>query len=302
MKYTLKNEANLLDAILEMYKGISKQKAKQIISHSDIYIDNNPAKTSHNLIIPSGSVIEVVKGNTVKKITGAPNHKNPVILHYQDDHLIIAQKPAGILSCSSVNEKGAKTFHKLVEDFINHDKTKKFRIWVVHRLDREVEGLIIFAKSYTMQQKMKDIWPSVNKNYLAVTHNSPPQQHGFIESFLRDTDEHLVESFDTQIYGSKYAKTEYKVLNTNNNRSVLEITLHTGRKNQIRVQLAKINCPIIGDRKYGFDDNIVRQIRLAAYKLEFTHPITNKIVKLKYKPSDKFFNPSETNDEKYKII
>jgi len=301
MKYTTKKSATLIETVMEIYHGVSKQKAKQIISHSDFLIEGNKIDKHPKSIIEAGKILEIQKEN--KSIENKlPNRNNPVSIHFEDNYLIVALKPPGILSCGDKSNLNNKTFQKLLENYIfNRDEYKK-RLWIIHRLDKEVEGLIMFAKNEEIQIEIKENWNRVEKRYLALCENRPKQDEGFIESWLKEGQHQKVLSYPKEIEGSKYAKTTYQYLRKEKAYHLLELLLHTGRKNQIRVQLESIGCPIVGDRKYGADDSVKRQVRLAAYKLEFQHPVTDEKIRLEYKPISRFFNPSKNEDEDYKIV
>ncbi len=298
MKFKTKETSNLLEAIMEAYKGISKQKAKQILGYSAIYLNGKKIDKHPLTEIPAQSLLEI----TDKNKSDLPTKQNKIVISYEDNYYIIGIKPAGILAANDAQIPTSNSFHKILENYLSEKARKKVRLWVVHRLDRNVEGLIIFAKSEFHQQLIKEKWQSVSKKYLALTEKIPEKEHDVIESWLMDTQTQKVISFPREQEGAKFAKTEYTFLRSEKRYFLLEVSLHTGRKNQIRVHLAQINCPIVGDRKYGADASFNRQIRLAAYKLDFLHPVTNKPIHLQYNPSNRFYNPSQSSDEKYKIF
>jgi 23S rRNA pseudouridine1911/1915/1917 synthase len=303
MKYTTKKSSNLLDTVIEIYKGISKQKAKQIISYSEFIVNGEKILKHPKLILDEGSMIEVVQKSLLNKQQNLiPSHNNPVAIYFEDYYFIVALKPAGILSCNDQNLKNSKSFHKLLEAYIQKRDENKKKLWPVHRLDKEVEGLILFAKDEDSQEALKENWHLVTKKYLALVENRPPNDDGIIEGWLKEGPEQKVYVHDREVNDSKFAKTEYHYLRKEKSFHLIELTLHTGRKNQIRAQLSKIGCPIVGDRKYGADDSVKRQVRLSAYKLEFMHPVKNEKISLEYMPVKRFFNPSKNEDEDYKII
>jgi 23S rRNA pseudouridine1911/1915/1917 synthase len=301
MKYNTKKAATLLDTVLEMYFGVSKQKAKQIITHSEFIVDGKKIDKHPLQIIEAGKTIEIVKESKSNQ-NKLPNRNNPVAIYFEDNYFIVALKPAGILSCGDKSNLNNKTFHKLLENFLFGRDEKKKRLWIIHRLDKEVEGLIMFAKNEEMQEVMKENWSTVNKKYLALCENRPKQDSGFLEGWLKEGQHQKVMSFSKEIEGSKFAKTEFQYIRQEKSFHLIELKLHTGRKNQIRVQLSDIGCPIVGDRKYGADDSVKRQVRLAAYYLEFIHPVAEEKIILEYKPISRFFNPSKNEDENYKIV
>jgi len=303
MKYITKKAANLLDTIMEVYHGVSKQKAKQIFSHSEFLVDGKRIEKHPKFMLEAGSQLEIQQKSLLEKEKKIiPSRNRPVAIYFEDEFLMIALKPAGILSTSDQTLKNSKSFHKLLEAFLHNRDEKKRRLWPVHRLDKEVEGLIMFAKREEIMEALKENWQNVTKKYLALTENKPPHDDGFIENWLREGAEQKVFGHEREVAGSKFAKTEFHYLRPEKNYHLLELTLHTGRKNQIRSHLSEIGCPIVGDRKYGAEASIKRQVRLAAYKLEFTHPETEELISLEYMPIARFFKPSKEEDENYKIV
>ncbi|MFH2140889.1 MAG: RluA family pseudouridine synthase [Bacteroidota bacterium] len=301
MKYTLKNTLTLLEAVMEAHKGISRQKAKQIISYSSFLVNGKKTDRHAKNTIQAGSILEIIPSHMDNDAQKIPGRKDLITIYFEDNFLIVGLKPAGVLSCGNKEAKINNSYHKWLEAYLSEREQKKIRLWVVHRLDKEVEGLIIFARSEIIQQKFKDIWKGVSKKYIALTENKPDPPEGIIENWLIDTPSQKVYAYDHEVTESKFARTHYSFLRNEDKYSVVEIVLDTGRKNQIRVHMAGINCPIVGDIKYGADTALKRQIRLAAYKLNFIHPVSSQSINLQYKPSVRFFKPSKNQDENYKV-
>jgi 23S rRNA pseudouridine1911/1915/1917 synthase len=302
MKHTVKNSSTLLEVVMEMYYGISRQKAKQLIGFSSFTVNGEKVKNHPNLSLQPGQIVELQKKTKIDKSVKLPSKQKPISIFFEDNYLVIGLKPPGILSCRDRAQETTPSFHKHLEAFIHERDDKKLRLWPVHRLDKEVEGLIIFAKSEDYQQLIKSNWQEVTKKYLALTEGKPEPESGVIESWLREGDNQKVYSLKKEAEGSKFAKTEYTYIRKEKGYHLLEISLHTGRKNQIRAHLSSIGCPIVGDRRYGADDSYNRQIRLAAYKLDFKHPITANQIRIEYNPASSFFKPSQNEDEKYRIL
>jgi 23S rRNA pseudouridine1911/1915/1917 synthase len=300
MIYSVKENTTILDFICEINKGMSRQGAKNVIKYSTVICDGKKINAIPSTTLQKGQKIEFVKKGDNQQ-NKHPNKENPFVIKYEDDDLIVAIKPVGLLTSKDSFQKGV-SFFKVLEKFLSERDKRRTFLWVVHRLDREVEGLVIFAKTEDVQQKFQENWTNVIKKYICLTENKPEKETGFIESWLKDAKDQTVIVYSKEVQDSKFAKTEYKYLKTYGNYHLLEVKLHTGRKNQIRAHLSSINCPIVGDRKYGADGSYIRQIRLVSYFLEFVHPITNKLITIEYKPKPQFYKPLENEDEKYKTI
>jgi 23S rRNA pseudouridine1911/1915/1917 synthase len=169
---------------------------------------------------------------------------------------------------------------------------------VVHRLDREVSGLLVFAKTEAVQEEIKNHWQENRKLYYALVEGDPKKEEGVIRSFLREGHDQRV--YSTKIEeGARLAITKYRVMDRTPGYSLLEIELQTGRKNQIRVHLAEMGCPVVGDRRYGADATYERRIRLHAYYLSMKHPITGSLIEAKSR-MPKGFLVLKNENEKYK--
>lgn len=200
---------------------------------------------------------------------------------YEDKYLIAVNKDAKVLTIASSNEK-EKTLYHQVSDYIKI-KNKKNKIFVIHRLDYDTSGIVLFAKNQKVQKIMQDNWSNVRRNYLAVVTGSVKKNHDIIKSYLKETKTLFTYSAKT---GGKLAITEYTLLKKDNNHSLLSINLITGRKNQIRVHLKDIGNPIVGDSKYGIEK--YKYMLLHANMIEFEHPIMKEKIILEKKPPKYF--------------
>ena len=301
MKVTIETEITALDLILEKHPGMSKQKAKKFIKYASFIIDGEEIKTIPSTVFQANQEIKIVPNSTTANKKSHPDKNNKVVIKYEDEHMIVAIKPVGLLSCKSPTQQGI-AFDNILKDYLTKRDGEKAWLWIAHRIDREVEGLLIFAKSEEVQQQLKINWGNLTKKYLALTEGKPNPESGVIESWLKEGFKYKMKVLNKEVDGAKFAKTEYKFLEQKGKYSLLEIKLHTGRKNQIRAHLSSIKCPIVGDYKYGADSSVKRQIRLVAYFLEFKHPITGHDIKLKYMPKEIFYRPSQFKDENYKKV
>jgi 23S rRNA pseudouridine1911/1915/1917 synthase len=194
---------------------------------------------------------------------------------YEDKDILVVDKPAGLLTVATEREK-SRTAHSILTDYIRMGcgKSRK-RLSVVHRLDRDTSGILIFAKSEEAKFRLQDRWKQTEKKYLAIVHGKCEKSSGTITTYLAEDKAYKVYSTSDSTKG-KLSQTAYKVLKIIKGYSLLEVTLLTGRKNQIRVHLAGIGHPIVGDMKYGKVDEPLSRMALHARLISFKHPFSGK--------------------------
>jgi len=192
---------------------------------------------------------------------------------YEDRDIIVIDKSSGLLSVKAPYE-AEKTAHHLLENYVKKGNPKaKIKLFVVHRLDRETSGVLIFAKNLEIREKFAKQWKNVEKKYIALVYGNLTEKSGIIESYLAEGDDYKVQSVKNPEEG-KFARTKYKVIKESKNYSLLEIDLLTGKKNQIRVHLSEIGHPIVGDKKYR--KNAKGRLALHAFSIRFKHPFNNE--------------------------
>jgi RluA family pseudouridine synthase len=192
-------------------------------------------------------------------------------LVHEDRDILVIDKPAGLLTMASETER-EKTAYHILTDYVRKGYAKSpKRVFIVHRLDRDTSGIVIFAKTEAAKIRLQDQWDTTEKKYLAVVYGTLPEKSGAITSYLAENAAHVVYSTKDKSAG-KLSTTVYKVLKETKDLSVLEIGLVTGRKNQIRVHLADIGHPILGDTKYGRDNDPHKRLALHALSISFLHP------------------------------
>ena len=194
---------------------------------------------------------------------------------YEDHDLLVADKRSGLLTVS--NEKVREnTAYYLLNNYVRKGNQKsRNRIFIVHRLDRDTSGIIVFAKNENAKRYLQDEWQGFKKKYYAVVHGTLPKKEGVISSYLVENRVHRMYSVDDPKKG-KFAKTGYKVLRESENYSLLEIDLLTGRKNQIRVHFLEKGCPVAGDKMYGKKEKGIKRLTLHAASLTILHPYTKE--------------------------
>ena len=231
---------------------------------------NGKAVTRHDLPLSPGHEVKIEPG---KKTPLA--RKNSVKILFQDEHILVADKPAGLLTVATEKVKTRTAYFELNDWLAQVNPGKHERVFIVHRLDRETSGLLVFAKNETAKFKLQKEWDKVEKHYAAVVEGTPRKKEDTLESHLAQNKTLKVYSTEEKEY-TKLAVTRYRVVKTAGNFSLLDVTPKTGRKNQIRVHLADMGNPIAGDKKYGAKSDPAGRVALHASELTFKHPATNQ--------------------------
>ena len=207
--------------------------------------------------------------------------KKTMDIIFEDKFLIAIDKPSGLMSVAG-NRKGVETAYSLVNDYLMHKYNGRVKAHVMHRLDRDTSGVLLFAKDFRIKREMTADWNSrvLERKYVAVVDGVPSPAEGKIISYLTEDDNCFMAYSSLQDNGGEEAVTNYRTLKTDSKLSLVEFLLETGRKNQIRVQTAThLHCPVLGDPKYG-DGKTARRLCLHAKGLSIIHPVTHKVLKL----------------------
>lgn len=201
--------------------------------------------------------------------------KKKLDIIYEDKNILVINKPSGIPTISTPREKIRTLYHE-VSDYIKRSNPKA-KIFIIHRLDKDTSGIVIFAKSENIKYKYQNNWDNIvlKRNYVAVVDGILANKKDIIKSYLKETKTLLVYSTNDSKNG-KLAITNYEVIKENKRYSLLNINIKTGRKNQIRVHMKDINHPIVGDKKYGTGKGPLNRLGLHANELEIIDPITKK--------------------------
>lgn len=214
---------------------------------------------------------------------------------YEDNHIIAINKPAGTIVHEDITKD--KSLEDEVKEYLvaKYNKPNAAFLGVVHRLDRPVSGLILFAKTSKATERLNGIFKddTIKKTYWAVVKKQPPQPSGTLVHWLyRDTKRNVSKAYAKQVPDSKRAELSYEIIGSVDGYFLLAIYPVTGRTHQIRVQLSSMGCPIVGDNKYGYPrGSRTRSISLHAYSLEFMHPIKKELLSLNAPlPKDAFWN------------
>ena len=196
---------------------------------------------------------------------------------YEDQDILVVDKTDGLLTVSTDRIK-ENTAYYLLNDYVRKGVQKsRNRIFIVHRLDRDTSGILIFAKNENAKRYLQDEWPRFEKKYYAVVHGALPKKEDIITSYLAENSIHKMFSVDDPRRG-KLAKTGYKVLQESNKFSLLEVDLLTGRKNQIRVHFSEKGYPVAGDKMYGKKEKGIKRLALHAFSITISHPHTKEMM------------------------
>ena len=264
MKIIVKEEKNLIDYLVSN-TDYTKTKIKSLLKYKNITV-NGKVPLSHDYVLKKGQVVEISKEKKASKIGN-------IDIIYEDDNYLVVNKPSGMLTISTEKEKNRTLYH-MVREYI-HNKNKHEKIFIVHRLDRETSGLVLFCKNEELRDKIQENWENVavKREYHAVVLGLMEKKKDRLVSYLKENKMNLV--YVSKTNDGKETITNYEVVRENKN-SLLKIWIETGRKNQIRVQLANINHPILGDKKYG---NLKgKRLLLCANRLDIRDPKSRKVL------------------------
>lgn len=265
--YVVEREAPLLDYLLETVKW-SRSKMKATLQGRGIKV-NGKTVTQFDYLLKPGMTLEVSR----KKLNDQFRSRYLKLI-YEDSHLVVIDKNIGILSMAAGHH--SQNVKSVLDDYFTKTR-QKCRAHVVHRLDRETSGLMVYAKDMETEQILEHNWHDIvyDRRYIALVSGEVSDDKGTIASWLKDNKSFVTYSSPVD-NGGKYAVTHFRTLARGNGYSLIEYRLETGRKNQIRVHSADMMHPVCGDRKYGNGDDPLNRLCLHAYRLHFYHPITHE--------------------------
>lgn len=271
-QYKVKYDSLLMDYLINELQ-FSRNNAKKLLSNHLIAIDGAPISQYNFEIFKDDTLIISKKPILKKKRANLP-------LIFENEDLIVINKPYGLLSVASDKEKSS-TAYRMVMDYVQ-EKDKHNRIFVVHRLDKETSGILMFAKNEKMQKLLQDNWNDLVKDrgYFAVCEGTFDKKEDKIVNYLKMNALNLMYVTSDK-KNSQKCITQYKVIKENKKYSLLDVHIFTGRKNQIRVTLGNLGHYVLGDDKYGEPENPINRLCLHAYKLQFVNPISKKIMEFK---------------------
>ncbi|GAB2563169.1 RluA family pseudouridine synthase [Spirosoma aerophilum] len=269
VKLTVSEPIELMAFLLAQLPHKNRNNIKSLLSNKQILIDGK-VYTQFNHPLKAGQIVTVA-GNRAPETS---QYRGLTIL-YEDQSLIVINKQAGLLSMAT-NKERDRTAYGILSDYVKKENPKN-KIFIIHRLDRETSGVMMFARSEQVQRPMQESWNATTKErtYVALVEGVPTSEKGRITSYLRESKALIVYSSQNPDTG-QLSITNYTILKANNGYALLELELETGRKNQIRVHMQDIGHPIAGDTKYGATTDPIGRLGLHAETLAFEHPITGQ--------------------------
>lgn len=261
----------LLPFLLGQLPGKGRNKVKGLLIHRLVMVGSKVV-TRHNYLLEPGQSVTIRVASVEER-----ESMHGIRILFEDSHLLVIDKPAGLLSMATDEEKEATAYH-ILRGYLRR-KEPQARVFIVHRLDRETSGVMLFAKSEAVQQALQNTWKeSVSeRSYVVVVEGRVTPTEGTIRSWLK-------ESKTKTMYVTKYgdgqlAVTHYRVMEQNDEFSLLECHLETGRKNQIRVHMQSQGHSVVGDRRYGSTKHPLGRLGLHARVLVFSHPVTKEVLR-----------------------
>jgi 23S rRNA pseudouridine1911/1915/1917 synthase len=266
-QFSVSSQCELLPYLISLPLGLSRKAAKDLLRFRAVRVTRMTA-VKHDTQLEPGDVVTIAGG---KQVPAASIERHGLKIIHLDDDIVVVDKAAGLLSMGSEGEK-ERTAHRILNDHLKAlTNSPAQQAFIVHRLDRETSGLMMFARSHAVQAALQQNWKSVTKKYLAVVEGVPTKAEGTLRDNLEESKSLRMHRVDR---GGELAITHYRVVRKGRHNSLIELTLETGRKNQIRVQMAGLGHPIVGDRKYGATTDPARRLALHSYELTFRHPVS----------------------------
>lgn len=266
----------LIDFLRDNLRGKSRNNIKSLLARGAVLVEGRVA-TRHDYPLRAGQSVQVRWAPQAPAAGG-----RALEILYEDDELLVINKPAGLLSIANEKEKERTAYHQMTEHVRQSDPDA--RIFIVHRLDRDISGVLLAAKTAEMKYALQDQWGTLVKTraYTAVVEGCPQPLSGRIHTWLYETKNTMVYSGEQSDDGLE-AITDYKVIGISPEYSLVDIRLQSGRKNQIRVHMTEKGCPVVGDKKYGAKSNPFKRLGLHAGVLELRHPETGKLLRFEAK-------------------
>ncbi len=265
--YDSAEQGLLLDTLYAWMADRKKKTVKDYLKHNQVMVNGN-VTTQFDTPLKAGDHVDI---NTSREWQTFSNPRLKIV--YEDDDILVVNKGYGLLSMGNDKIKDG-TAYSLLKDYLKR-KDPRNKLFIVHRLDQHTSGLMMFAKTVEAKEAMQHNWNNmvIDRRYAAVVEGRPDTDEGTIDTFLAENSMHVVYSTKDPEEG-KRAVTRWKLVKSRNGYSLLDVSLDTGRKNQIRVHMKEMGHPIAGDKKYGAKTSPMHRLALHAHTLRFIHPVT----------------------------
>lgn len=273
--FNVKTENELMLFLLSL-PSYSRNNIKSLLVRKQVLVNDVPI-SQYDFKVYKGDEIKITPFMN-KRVTATKGSRLKVI--FENDEIIVINKPSGLLTIASDKEK-VHTAYRLVNEHVQHSD-KNARIFIVHRLDQDTSGVLMFAKNPQIQNAFQKDWNDLvsKRGYYAIIKGQLPEEKGVIKSYLHKSKTNEMYSGHKTKTG-KFAETHYKVSKVGSEYSLIDVNILTGRKNQIRVHFKDLGFPLVGDTKYGGEKSPIKRLCLHAYELKITHPVTKKQLNFK---------------------
>lgn len=267
-EYQVTESDELMPFLMKTMSGVSRTRVKALLANRVVLVDHN-IQTQFNFPLKPGMHVQISKEKNKHEF------RHPMLkILYEDAYLIVVEKKEGLLSVATDKQK-ERTAQHILNDYVKR-QSRGNRIFVVHRLDRDTSGVMMYAKDEKTQHTLRDYWHDIvyDRRYVAIVSGEMEKDGGTVQSWL--TDHKLYVSSSPTDDGGKLSVTHYRTIKRANGFSLVELQLETGRKNQIRVHMQSLGHPVLGDERYGCEINPLGRLALHAFKLCFQHPVTGE--------------------------
>ena len=271
LTFTVKEENELMKFLIENMPKKNRNNIKSLLKNKQVLVDGAAISQFNHPLVPGQEIMITESRLSDKDMKG-------IKVVYEDEYLIAVEKASGILSIAT-NKEREKTAYNMVKNYVK-SRNPLEKLFIVHRLDRETSGVMIFAKTEEIQQILQTNWQDIvlERAYVAVVEGKVEKNSDTIVSYLKENSAFVTFSSEKEIEGSKKAITHYTVLKRSKGFSLVEAKIETGRKNQIRVHMQSLGHSVVGDKKYGATTNPLGRLGLHAKSIIFKHPKTGKVL------------------------
>lgn len=278
-QFVVEHPVELLPFLIHKKVKKSRNAIKSILRNYQVTV-NNKVVTLHNHPLRPNDTVQIYSSKQVKRETKLKKMQ----IVYEDQFIIVINKEVGLLSVSTNQYTNKDTAYRILNEHLSQQSNngENNKAYVLHRLDREVSGLMIFAKFPKIQEIMQNRWEEliIKRTFTAIVEGHVTPLHGKVENWLTENPNNLKMKCSATNNGGLHSITHYRTIAQGTHVSVLELSMETARKNQLRVHMESIGHPILGDKKYGSKYNPIRRICLHADAIEFIHPITQAVISL----------------------